>query len=230
MDGVLSGMFATPAGASVTADQFVLRLLVSFLLGQLVGWFYARSHGALSYSQSFVHALVLLAMVICTIMGVVGDSLARAFGLAAALAIVRFRTPVKDARDTVFLFLAVAVGMASGAGQLVVAIVASLGIGGAALWLGATAYASRSEAEGLLRLRFAGDDAGRDAMHVILRRHCGAFRLSAARSGNAGDAEELVFELDLRDPARGHLLVGELTQTGFVTGVTLLPQARAGES
>ncbi|MCB9684366.1 MAG: DUF4956 domain-containing protein [Alphaproteobacteria bacterium] len=42
--------------------------------------------------------------------------LARAFGLGAALAIVRFRTPVKDARDAVFLFLSVAIGMASGSG------------------------------------------------------------------------------------------------------------------
>ncbi|MEZ4235640.1 MAG: DUF4956 domain-containing protein [Myxococcota bacterium] len=124
--------------------DLLLRLLVAWLAGQAIGWFYSWSHGVLSYSQNFVQAQVLLSMVVCVIMAVVGDSLARAFGLGAALAIVRFRTPVKDARDTVFLFLSVAVGMASGTGMLGIALAGTAVMGVTSLFLNWSAFGTRS--------------------------------------------------------------------------------------
>lgn len=225
MDGL--SFLASPGGGMPAPDEFLLRLLVSWLSGHAIGWFYARSHGALSYSQNFVQSLVLLSMVVCVVLGIVGDSIARAFGLAAALALVRFRTPVKDARDTAFLFLSVAVGMAAGAGQLSLAALATVFVGGAASWLQFTGFGLRSRAEGLLRFRFSGDDAAREAVHAVLRTHCRRFELTAARSAGPGGPEELVYDVEVR--GLGDDLVRELTGTGVVTGVTLLPQARAGE-
>lgn len=229
MDDLITGLFAAPPGSGLAVSDFLLRLLVAALAGQAIGWFYSRSHGALSYSQTFVQSLVLLCMVVALIMGVVGDSLARAFGLAAALAIVRFRTPVKDARDTTFLFLSVAVGMAAGAGQLGIAAAATVLIGAVGLWLHWTGYGARSTAEGMLRFRFEGDDVGREAVAGLLKRHCRGFQLSAARVAGAGGPEELVYDVDLRAPSSADALVRELAALGVVTGVSLLPHARAGE-
>lgn len=225
MDGL--SFLASPAGVGPTPDEFLLRLLIAWLSGQAIGWFYARSHGALSYSQNFVQSLVLLAMVVCVVLGIVGDSIARAFGLAAALALVRFRTPVKDARDTAFLFLSVAVGMAAGAGQLAIAALATIFVGCAAMWLQFTGYGLRSRAEGLLRFRFSGDETGREVVHAVLRSHCRRYELTAARSAGASGPEELVYDVEVR--GSGEDLVRELSGTGLVAGVSLLPQARAGE-
>ena len=230
MDAVLTGLFAQAPGVGVSLDEFLLRLLVAWLIGQGVGWIYARSHGSLSYSQNFVQSLVILTMVVCVIMGVVGDSLARAFGLAAALAIVRFRTPVKDARDTTFLFLAVASGMAAGAGQLKLAVASAVLTGLAATWMDWTAFGTRSEAEGMLRFRFSGDDDQRDAVAGILRRHTSGFRLTGARAAGPDGIEELVYDVSLRSDGAASKLLGDLTGTGAVTGITLLPHARVGES
>ncbi len=227
MDGLLSSLVAPSSALPVS--EFLFRLLVAWLLGQVVGWFYGRSHGALSYSQSFVQALVLLSMVICLIMAVVGDSLVRAFGLGAALTIVRFRTPVKDARDTTFLFLAVAVGMATGAGMVGVAVVSALVIGLASLQLHATAYGTRSVAEGTLQLNHTGE-GGRGGIAQILLRHCRSFQLSAARRAHADSPEQLVYEINLRSTDAGERLMRELMETGEVSGISLLPHARIGES
>lgn len=229
MDALLTGMFSSPPGGSVPLEEFALRLLVAFLVGQAVGWTYSRSHGALSYSQNFVQSLVLLAMVVCVIMAVVGDSLARAFGLGAALAIVRFRTPVKDSRDTTFLFLAVAVGMAAGAGQLALSAFGAAATSGVALWLHRTAYGVRSQSEGILRFRFQGSDDQRDAISNILRQHCQVFRLAGARTSGQGDPEELAYDVDLRRPDLGDKLIRDLSATGTISGITLLAQARLGE-
>jgi len=230
MDGVLTTLFAQPPGANIVLSDFLLRLLVAYLAGQAIGWFYSWSHGVLSYSQNFVQSLVMLSMIVCVIMGVVGDSLARAFGLAAALAIVRFRTPVKDARDTTFLFLSVATGMAAGAGQLSIAMASTVLIGMTALWMHWTGFGTRSQAEGMLRFRFTGDDDIREQVIAIIKSHTRGFQLTAARVSGPGGPEELVYDVNLRKVSEGQKLVRELTATGAVTGVALLPQARAGES
>src|SRR5207245_5269232 len=68
--------------------------------------------------------LVLLTVLVGMITVVIGDNLARAFGLVGALSIVRFRTVVEDTRDTAFVIFAVAVGMGVGAGFLVEMLIA----------------------------------------------------------------------------------------------------------
>lgn len=229
MDGVLVGMFSQPPGTDVAITDFLLRLLVAWLCGQAVGWFYSSSHGVLSYSQNFVQSLVMLCMVITVIMSVVGDSLARAFGLAAALAIVRFRTPVKDARDTVFLFLSVAIGMAAGAGQVAMAALSTLIIGLTSVYLNSTAYGLRSKAEGLLRFRMTGDQALRDAVTGLIQQHTTAMVLSAARMVGPDDVD-FVYDVSLRRTDTADQLVRELAALQGVSGVSLLPAARAGES
>lgn len=230
MDGLLTSLFTSVPGVVVSTPDLLLRLLVAWLAATAVGWFYSWSHGSLSYSQNFVQSLVLLSMVVCVVLTVVGDSLARAFGLGAALAIVRFRTPVKDSRDAVFLFLSVAVGMAAGTGLLGVALGSAAVIGVTSMYLSWSAYGTRSTEEGVLRLHFQGDDAGREGLATTLRKHCASFHLSAARQSKAGGPEEYVYDVNLKSPDGGDALVRELAARGGVSGVSLLPLARVGEA
>lgn len=223
-------LFSSPPGSTVAVGDFMLRLLVAWLCGQALGWLYSRSHGVLSYSQNFVHSIVLLSPVVALIMSVVGDSLARAFGLGAALAIVRFRTPVKDSRDTVFLFLSVAIGMAAGSGLLGIAGVSTLALGLGSLFLHWTAYGMRNSEEGMLRLHFAGDDEGKSAIASVLGQYCRSFTLAAVRKSTPESPEEMVYDVNLRQINEGDALVRDLVGMSGVSGVSLLPQARAGES
>lgn len=210
--------------AAIGLSDLLLRLLVAFLAGLSVAWVYRASHSALNYSQNFVQALVLLSLVVSVIMCVVGDSLARAFGLGAALAIVRFRTPIKDALDTSFLFLSVAVGMAAGVGAGILALSAAWLIGSAALFLSWSSFGAPTQTEGLLRFRFSGDSEERDRISAIVGRHCASFRLSGLRSVGA-EEDELIYDLDLRTERSATALVSELKQVG-VQAVSLLPSAR----
>ena len=210
--------------AAIGLQELLLRLLVAFLSGMLVAWVYRASHSTLNYSQNFTQALVVLSLVVSVIMCVVGDSLARAFGLGAALAIVRFRTPIKDALDTAFLFLAVAVGMAAGVGAGMLALGSAGCIGAAALFLSWSSFGAPTQAEGLLRFRFGGDEDRRQRIAGILKSHCTSFRLSGVRSVSESE-DELVYDLDLRSDDRGTVLVSELKQMG-VSAVSLMPAAR----
>jgi uncharacterized membrane protein YhiD involved in acid resistance len=229
LDSVV-GWFLSYASPDLTIERFLLSLLVAWVCGQIIGWSYAASSGVLSYSQTFVQALVLLTMLVSMITGIIGESIARAFGLAAALAVVRFRTPVKDARDAAFLFFGVSVGMAIGTGNLLIGAAASLIVSGVALTLDWTAFGSRSLAEGMLRFRFDGEADRREEVGLILMKHCRVFQLSAARVAAPGGPEELVYDINLRSARAADALLKELQATGCVTAVSLLPLARAGES
>ncbi len=225
MSELVNTLLAESSGpAAISLQDLLLRLLVAFLAGMSVAWVYSASHGTLNYSQNFVQALVLLSPIVAVIMCVVGDSLARAFGLGAALAIVRFRTPIKDALDTAFLFLSVAAGMAAGVGAGVLALVSAAFIGAAAFFLSWTSFGAPTQAESLLRFRFSGGSGERSKIAGILKSHCTAFRMSGMRSVSESE-DELVYDLDLRNPGSGTELVGELKQLG-VAAVSLLPSAR----
>ena len=105
-----------------------LRMLLSFALGIFIVNIYQWTHTKVP-QKSFTDTLIILCMLISVVMVIIGDSIARAFSLVGALSIIRFRTAIQDPRDIGFVFYALAVGMAVGAGNPSVAILATFLIG-----------------------------------------------------------------------------------------------------
>lgn len=110
-------------GALPTFAVLTGRIGLSLLLGFLVAGVYVLTRGQREGTKSLSTTLVLLSVLIAMVTLVIGNSVARAFGLVGALSIVRFRTVVEDTRDTAFVIFAVAVGMAAGAGYASLAVV-----------------------------------------------------------------------------------------------------------
>ena len=105
-----------------TLGAIVLNLILAFALGVVIAAVYRWTHTSMA-GNSMVDALIILCMLIAVVMVVIGESVARAFSLVGALSIIRFRTVVQDARDIAFVFFALAVGMAIGAGNPPVAVI-----------------------------------------------------------------------------------------------------------
>ena len=112
----------------VTLGADALRLLLSFALGIFIVNIYQWTHSGIP-QKSFTDTLIILCMLISVVMVIIGDSIARAFSLVGALSIIRFRTAIQDPRDIGFVFYALAVGMAVGAGNPSVAILATFLMG-----------------------------------------------------------------------------------------------------
>src|SRR6185437_11876796 len=94
----------------------------------------SRRHDS-DIGASFPMTLVLLSVLIAMVTQVIGNNVARAFSLVGTLAIVRFRTVVRDTRDTAYVIFAVVIGMAIGAADLWIAIIGLIIIALAALLL-----------------------------------------------------------------------------------------------
>lgn len=141
----------------------IVNLVLALGAGLLIGVIYRKTHKGLSYSQSFVVTLVLMCITVSAVMMVIGSNLARAFALVGALTIVRFRTVVKDTKDTAFIFFALTEGIASGTGNYILTVFSTLFIGTVALLLARGNFGSIHRSEFILRFRFnreSGDEQG----------------------------------------------------------------------
>ena len=98
-------------------SEILINLVLSFILGVLISLIYKKTHKGLSYSQSFMVTNIFVAVIVCMVIMIIGNSLARAFALVGALSIIRFRTVVKDTKDTAYIFWSLAAGMAAGTGS-----------------------------------------------------------------------------------------------------------------
>ena len=122
----MDNLLATSIPIQYSLSEVILNLLLAVILGVAIAWVYKRTHKGVSYSQSFVISIALVAIITATVIMVIGNNLARAFGLIGAFAVIRFRTAVKDTRDIAFLFFSLVEGMAAGSGNFKIAAVAYL--------------------------------------------------------------------------------------------------------
>jgi len=113
------------SGSDLSVETILIRLAVSAVIACFLYLSYCISHAGGIYSRKFNITIVMLTVVTTTVMIVIGNNLAMSLGMVGALSIVRFRTAVKDSRDTMYLFWAIAVGICCGAGDFVTAAIGS---------------------------------------------------------------------------------------------------------
>lgn len=184
------------------AEMALFVVLLSFVIGQFVGWIYMWTHRGLSYSQTFVTSLVVIPVIVAVMMLLMAGSIIVAFGLLAVFAVVRFRNVLKDTRDTTFILWAIMEGLAVGTQRFSTALIGALGVATVLLYLRLTAFGSRHRYDAVLNLQLTGDVAGGlSRLKDVLYRHCARVQLTVERR-QAPQKLDLSYRLLLRDPAR----------------------------
>lgn len=122
MDRLL-GIILLPAEQLVNV---VISMGLALILGFVIAGVYRYTHRGMNYESGFLSTLVLLAPIVAVVMHFIQGDLVLSLGLVGSLAIVRFRTPVKDTRDMVYIFWIIAVGLGAGTLNWTIAVVATL--------------------------------------------------------------------------------------------------------
>ncbi|MBI4516367.1 MAG: DUF4956 domain-containing protein [Deltaproteobacteria bacterium] len=221
-------LFNTGLGP-VSWEQAALCLLLAFVLGKVVAVTYERTHFGLSFSRSFAQALVLAAVVASMLMLAIGDNLARGLGILGTVALVRFRTNVPDSRDMIFMFAALAVGIAAGVRSYPVALVGALGFAGAAHALNWEPLKVRQRFDGMLRFWLARDAVSWAGVQAALDTHCDTAVLVAMRDLAQGDTIEYAYQLKLRRGATQDQLFHALAAVPGTGGITFMIEDAHGE-
>ncbi len=116
-------MFGSSNDLSV--EVILARLSMATMVGIFIFLSYRLSHDGSIYSKKFNVSLVALTIITTTVMIVIGNNLAMSLGMVGALSIVRFRTAIKDSRDTIYIFWTIVAGICCGAGDYLVAAIGS---------------------------------------------------------------------------------------------------------
>lgn len=167
----LSQLLNLPTDASnLVIPLLLLNLFVGFALGTIMQAQYVRFADSLANRSLFANNFVPLILAIILTISIVKASLALSLGLVGALSIVRFRTPVKDPEELVYLFLAIAVGLGLGANQTLATCIAFLFIFGI-LSLRARSKGTGSHGQSLyLEVELEGGDAPESMLELIIER------------------------------------------------------------
>lgn len=106
--------------------EIIINLSVSFVVGLFIFFVYKKTFQGVLYQRSFNVSLVAIAMIITLIIMTISGNLVLSLGMVGALSIVRFRTPIKDPVDLVFIFWAITIGIANGVGYFNISLIGSV--------------------------------------------------------------------------------------------------------
>lgn len=202
----------------------VSSLLISFLLSTLLAWTYQRTFQGLSYSRSFVQALVLSSIVTNMAMLAIGDSLTRGLGMMGALAMIRFRTNLRDHRDMIFIFCALAIGISSGVYRWEVAFLGTTFFCLFAYALFLSPFSATTRFDGLLRFQMTQEKGAQSSLEEILAKHCRVFALITLREQARGLEMDYAYQVKLKGEVRQSQLLAALKEIPSVRGASLLLQ------
>ncbi|MBS0207285.1 MAG: DUF4956 domain-containing protein [Planctomycetes bacterium] len=203
---------------SNSAPTVVTRLILAWAAGWFISLL-ARSNRVPDQDNTFPPTLILLSVLIAIVTQIIGNNVARAFSLVGALSIVRFRTAVPTTRDIAYVLAAVVIGMAIGAGQIVVAalgMMAVVAVSFVNLGRGPAQLSTTPVGALTMQLTLGGNAVANE----FLKRVCDRFTLVAISTARKGAAMSYTYRVFLRPETAPSEVIEELNRLEVVESIS----------
>ncbi|MBK6622784.1 MAG: DUF4956 domain-containing protein [Saprospirales bacterium] len=201
--------------------DFAANLFVSLGCGILIALVYRLTYRGPSHSPSLGTSLVLLSLITTVVILVIGNNLARAFGLVGAMSIIRFRTAVRDVLDIVFIFFSLSIGMAAGVGLNSVAIIGTLFISLVIILLDSVGFGTPPRQKHLLQVTYSATPENEIVLQQVLKKYCRHIQLMNLRQLAGKDSLEAFYHLSFRRLNKDNEFVQALRELDFIAQVNL---------
>ncbi len=180
--------YLSTSNSTLSLENVVMNFAAAAIIGIVIFLCYKITHSRAVYSAKFNVSLLMMTVITTLVMSVIGNNIALSLGMVGALSIVRFRTAIKDVRDTAYIFWCIAVGICCGVSEYFLVGVGSLLIFAVLLLLGAV----HSDEVYLVSVK-----AGRKAEKEIVMLMSNAFKGKAGMKVNnsSGDSCELIYQI-----------------------------------
>ncbi len=156
---------------NISIPDFLLNIFIATILASLLRLFYIHFGNAISNRRRFANNFLPLALGTLLVIMIVKSSIALSLGLVGALSIVRFRAAIKDPEELVYLFMTIGIGLACGANQPLLALIAIVVILGV-LWVSKRFAGQRSFTKnGRLFINITTDIEDLDQITALLVKH-----------------------------------------------------------
>jgi uncharacterized membrane protein YhiD involved in acid resistance len=197
---------------SLSAKDAAANILIALICGSFIALLYRITYRGLSFSASFVNSIIMLTMITALVIMVIGNNLARAFGLVGAMSIIRFRTAVKDSQDIMFIFFALAIGLAAGVGLYSVTIVGTFLIGTILFLVSKLNYANPKKREYLLQIICKSSSTDNSNFENILQNYCSKHKMINVKAlgEESKDLLELSYYINLKNQNKSQEFIKEI--------------------
>ncbi len=207
---------------SIFMFDVIVNVLLAFLFGFLIAAIYRYSYQGISFSSDFLITLIIITMVTAVVIMVIGNNLARAFGLVGAMSIIRFRTALKESRDIAFVFFGLAAGMAAGAGIHLIGMVTIPLICLVILLLHWTKYGTTEQKEYLLRFWMTPGDVDEPVYQTVFANYLSNYSMLNLRSARLGQYLELSFKIRFKTKNMSQAFIRDLSALEGIERATLV--------
>jgi uncharacterized membrane protein YhiD involved in acid resistance len=201
-----------------------LSFLIAFLTSSMIASIYTRTFQGLSYSRGLVQTMILGSMISCLLMIAIGDNVARGIGIVGSLAIIRFRTNLRDPRDLVFLFASLGVGVAAGVQSYLTAMIGGALFCCVSFALFKLEFGTRRPHDGMVRFQAPADLDVAEQINGVFKKLARHFALVTMRDVAQGKAIDYSYQVKLSDPEDCAEIIRELKQIDGIRALTYISQ------
>jgi len=207
---------------NLSSINIVTNLAVAFLLSLIIGVVYKNTHRGMSYSQSFLFTIILGGMVISAVMMIIGNSLARAFGAFGAFSLIRFRTAVKDPKDMAYIFLVLAVGMAVGTNNYLIAFTITAFSLLVIIFLTKTNFGSIRKYDYILSFHFNTEQASSEVYKNIFDKFLKSNNVLHIDAQETAHILKLTFNIRFFDDDKNEQFIKEMSNNTAISNVSII--------
>ena len=194
MDNLLASILSD----SFTFSEVIIVLLSSLVLGFAISLLYIFTHRKTGYTPSFAITLVMLPAIIAVIIMLIGNNVARAFSLAGAFTIIRFRSAPADPKDIAYVFFTLAAGLALGLGFIGYAVIFTVVLAVALIIMEMLKYGIPKTEHFILKVTVPEDLNYQDLIIDILKEYSTSYRLKKVKTVDFGALFETVYYVELK--------------------------------
>ena len=208
-------------GTSFTLTNTLIVITAAIILGFLISLVYMRTTKKAGYSPSFTVTLIMLPVIISIIILLVGNNVARAFSLAGAFSLIRFRSTPGEPKDIAYVFFTLAVGLCCGMGYIGYAIIFTIILCLVMLILDVTKFAMPKTKAMNLKIIVPEDLNYEGVFDEILNSYTTNYKIESIRTRDFGALFELNYSIHLLEEANQKQFIDALRCRNGNLNITL---------
>lgn len=207
---MLETIISSTTGESFTLVNALLVIGVSIFLGFIISLAYMYTNKKEGYTPSFTITLIMLPVIISIIILLVGNNVARAFSLAGAFSIIRFRSAPGNPKDISYIFFTLAVGLASGMGYIGYAVIFTVILCLVMIIIEKANFAMAKTKALRLKILIPEDLNYEGLFDKILDKHVESWKIETVKTKDFGALFELTYRLNVNDELKQKNLIDDL--------------------
>ena len=219
---MFESILTSTSSVSISLIDVLLAILVAFSVGGFISGTYFKTQKNGQYSQSFALTMILLPAVIAIIIMLIGSDVARAFSLAGAFSIIRFRSAPGDPKDIAYVLFAMAAGLATGVGAYLYAIIFTVVLCFVMYVLSHTKRGGVREISRQLQITVPEDLDFENAFDDVLKKYTLNYNLKKVKTSNLGSLYQLTYDVTLNEDTSTKSFIDELRCRNGNLNISLL--------